>query len=264
MFDDVAAQVRPDQRRALARAGPAVAAGRRAAPSTRAPASGCWTWPPVPAPRRCRSPRPARTSCPATSRLGMLRGGQAAAPRTAAHRGRRDPAAVRATASFDAVTISFGLRNVQDTDAALREMLPGHQARRPGRDLRVQPPHLGAVPHRLHRVPDAGAAAGRASRVRSSPDAYVYLAESIRAWPDQPALAAPAAARPAGRRSAWRNLTGGIVALHRGVRGRRRPAVPCGLAGPRGAPPVPRERGPHRLHMPVRPADPESLRETRL
>ena len=51
----------------------------------------------------------------------------------------------------------------------------------------------------------------------SNPDAYVYLAESIRAWPDQPALAGRIAA-PAGRRVAWRNLTGGIVALHRAVR----------------------------------------------
>ena len=53
-----------------------------------------------------------------------------------------------------------------------------------------------------------------ASRVSSNPDAYVYLAESIRAWPDQPALAA--LVRDAGWGSvAWRNLSGGIVALHR-------------------------------------------------
>jgi demethylmenaquinone methyltransferase/2-methoxy-6-polyprenyl-1,4-benzoquinol methylase len=45
----------------------------------------------------------------------------------------------------------------------------------------------------------------------------VYLAESIRAWPDQPALAAAIAA--AGwRKPAWRNLSGGIVALHRALR----------------------------------------------
>ena len=50
--------------------------------------------------------------------------------------------------------------------------------------------------------------------VSSSPDAYVYLAESIRAWPDQPALAALIDA--AGwRRTQWKNLSGGIVALHR-------------------------------------------------
>ena len=51
----------------------------------------------------------------------------------------------------------------------------------------------------------------------SEPDAYVYLAESIRAWPDQPALAG----RLLGAgwdRVAWRNLTFGIVALHRATR----------------------------------------------
>ena len=54
-----------------------------------------------------------------------------------------------------------------------------------------------------------------ARTVSSNPDAYVYLAESIRAWPDQPALAARIAGGAAGTASAWRNLTGGIVALHR-------------------------------------------------
>jgi demethylmenaquinone methyltransferase/2-methoxy-6-polyprenyl-1,4-benzoquinol methylase len=53
--------------------------------------------------------------------------------------------------------------------------------------------------------------------VSSNPDAYVYLAESIRAWPDQAALGA----RIAG--NGWhdvrhRDLTGGIVALHRATR----------------------------------------------
>jgi demethylmenaquinone methyltransferase/2-methoxy-6-polyprenyl-1,4-benzoquinol methylase len=56
-----------------------------------------------------------------------------------------------------------------------------------------------------------------ARAVSSSPDAYVYLAESIRAWPDQAALAARLAT--AGWQAPrWRNLTGGIVALHRAVR----------------------------------------------
>ena len=56
-----------------------------------------------------------------------------------------------------------------------------------------------------------------ARKVSSNPDAYVYLAESIRAWPDQPALAQKITA--AGWTDvAYRNLSGGIVALHRGVR----------------------------------------------
>jgi demethylmenaquinone methyltransferase/2-methoxy-6-polyprenyl-1,4-benzoquinol methylase len=56
-----------------------------------------------------------------------------------------------------------------------------------------------------------------ATAVSSNPDAYVYLAESIRAWPDQPALAAKL--QQAGwSKVAWRNLTGGIVALHRATK----------------------------------------------
>ena len=54
-----------------------------------------------------------------------------------------------------------------------------------------------------------------ARAVSSNPEAYVYLAESIRAWPDQAGLAAPRSTRPAGSGRAWRNLSGGIVALHR-------------------------------------------------
>jgi demethylmenaquinone methyltransferase/2-methoxy-6-polyprenyl-1,4-benzoquinol methylase len=52
-----------------------------------------------------------------------------------------------------------------------------------------------------------------ARRVSSNPDAYVYLAESIRAWPDQAALAEKIAA--AGwKQPRWQNPSGGIVALH--------------------------------------------------
>ncbi|MBA3524905.1 MAG: class I SAM-dependent methyltransferase, partial [Geodermatophilaceae bacterium] len=47
-----------------------------------------------------------------------------------------------------------------------------------------------------------------------NPDAYVYLAESIRAWPDQDALAGRIAAQ-GWQRVQWRNLTGGVVAVHR-------------------------------------------------
>src|SRR5262249_4580932 len=56
-----------------------------------------------------------------------------------------------------------------------------------------------------------------ARRVASNPDAYVYLAESIRAWPEQAALAA-LVAQAGWRGGAWRNPSGGIVALHRAVR----------------------------------------------
>ena len=57
-----------------------------------------------------------------------------------------------------------------------------------------------------------------ARKVSSNPDSYVYLAESIRAWPDQRALAEQV--RAAGwDQVAWRNLSGGIVALHRAIKG---------------------------------------------
>ena len=56
-----------------------------------------------------------------------------------------------------------------------------------------------------------------ASKVASNPTAYVYLAESIRAWPDQDGLAAWIS--DAGWQDvAYRNLTGGIVAIHRAVK----------------------------------------------
>lgn len=123
---------------------------------------------------------------------------------------------------FDAVTISFGLRNVQDTDAALAEML---RVTRPGgRVVICEFSHPTWAPFRtvyteylMRALPPV------AERVSSSPDAYVYLAESIRAWPDQPALAVRLQ-RAGWSRVAWRNLSGGVVALHRGFRTGR--AVP--------------------------------------
>jgi len=56
-----------------------------------------------------------------------------------------------------------------------------------------------------------------ADRVSSNPDAYRYLAESIRAWPDQPTLADRIGAT-GWTEVGWRNLSFGIVALHRAIR----------------------------------------------
>ncbi|MFC9583912.1 demethylmenaquinone methyltransferase [Streptomyces yangpuensis] len=117
---------------------------------------------------------------------------------------------------FDTVTISFGLRNVQDTDAALREL---YRVTKPGGQVVIcefsQPtwaPFRTVYTEYLMRALPPVARA-----VSSNPDAYVYLAESIRAWPDQPALAA--LLQKAGwSKVAWRNLSGGIVALHRGTK----------------------------------------------
>ena len=116
---------------------------------------------------------------------------------------------------FDAVTISFGLRNVVDPDAGLRELL---RVTRPGGRLVVcefssptwSPFRTVYLEYLMKALPSIARA------VSSSPDAYVYLAESIRAWPDQGALAERVEA--AGWRDPeWRNLSGGIVALHRAV-----------------------------------------------
>ncbi|MEV7424785.1 MULTISPECIES: demethylmenaquinone methyltransferase [unclassified Streptomyces] len=117
---------------------------------------------------------------------------------------------------FDAVTISFGLRNVQDTDLALREL---YRVTKPGgRVVICEFSHPSWAPLRtVYEEYLMRALPPTARAVSSNPDAYVYLAESIRAWPDQPGLAARL--QGAGwSKVAWRNLTGGIVALHRGVR----------------------------------------------
>lgn len=117
---------------------------------------------------------------------------------------------------FDAVTISFGLRNVVDHVAGLREMA---RVTRPGGRLVVcefSTPTNGlfATTYKEYLMK----ALPRIARaVSSNPDAYVYLAESIRAWPDQAELARRIQA--AGWTDvAWRNLTGGIVALHAATR----------------------------------------------
>ncbi|HET6563512.1 MAG TPA: demethylmenaquinone methyltransferase [Marmoricola sp.] len=142
---------------------------------------------------------------------GMLRFGKEARPRLdfVAGDATRLPFA---DDSFDAVTISFGLRNIVDPDAGLREML---RVTRPGGRLVVcefssptwAPFRTVYLEYLMKGLP----AVARA--VSSNPEAYVYLAESIRAWPDQPGLAARI--ESAGWNGCrWRNLSGGIVALH--------------------------------------------------
>jgi len=121
-----------------------------------------------------------------------------------------------ADACFDAVTISFGLRNVADPALALAEFL---RVTRPGGPLVVcefsQP--VNAAFRSVYTNYLMRALPAIARRVSSNPDSYVYLAESIRAWPDQRAMAATVLA--AGwREVSWRNLTGGVVALHRATR----------------------------------------------
>lgn len=152
------------------------------------------------------------TVVPCDFSLGMLKVGKKAKPALpfTAGDGTRLPFA---DGTFDAVTISFGLRNIVNPKAGLVEL---RRVTKPGGRLVVcEFSHPTNAPFRkvyLEYLMKALPAISRA--VSSSPDAYVYLAESIRAWPDQEGLAV--LIREAGwTRPQWRNLSGGIVALHR-------------------------------------------------
>jgi len=114
--------------------------------------------------------------------------------------------------AFDVVTISFGLRNVADLDAALAEM---RRVTRPGGRLVIC--EFGHLPGRqLTAAYDkylATALPAIARWLSPNPDAYAYLAESIKDWPAQPELARRIAA--AGWSAVrWRDLTLGVVAIH--------------------------------------------------
>jgi demethylmenaquinone methyltransferase/2-methoxy-6-polyprenyl-1,4-benzoquinol methylase len=113
---------------------------------------------------------------------------------------------------FDLLTISFGLRNTNDTDKALKEAL--RVVKKGGRLVVAEfssptwrPFRTIYINYLMRALPAI------ARKTSSNPDAYIYLAESIRAWPDQRALAAKIEA--AGwSRVTWKNLTGGVVAVH--------------------------------------------------
>ena len=145
--------------------------------------------------------------------LGMLRGG--------AH---RDVPKVAADALhlpfadgvFDAVTVSFGLRNMNDTGAALREMA---RVVRPGGRLvvcEVSQPRLRPI-RWLYRNTVLRALPLITRPFSSNPAAYRYLAESMRDWHTQRILA-ELIAKAGWRDVEWLDLTFGAVALHRAVR----------------------------------------------
>lgn len=114
--------------------------------------------------------------------------------------------------SFDAVTISFGLRNIAEPRTGLAELL---RVTKPGGRLAVmefsdptwRPFSVVYNEYLMRALPPVARA------VSSNPEAYVYLAESIRAWPDQDSLAA-LIEEVGWRKITYRNLTGGIVAIH--------------------------------------------------
>jgi demethylmenaquinone methyltransferase / 2-methoxy-6-polyprenyl-1,4-benzoquinol methylase len=120
-----------------------------------------------------------------------------------------------ASASFDVVTVAFGLRNMTHKDRALQEMA---RVLRPGGRLLVLEFSKVAAPlakaydwYSFNVLPRLG------QWVAGDADSYRYLAESIRMHPDQQALQALMKASGFGHVDVH-NLTGGVVALHVGVR----------------------------------------------
>jgi len=153
---------------------------------------------------------------PADFSLGMLRVGNQRRPDlgfTAADALRLPFAAD----SFDAVTMSFGLRNVVGTSEALQEFL---RVTKPGGSLVIC--EFSHPRNKVFRRVYSGylmrSLPPIARTISSNPDSYVYLAESIQDWPDQAGVAR-LIAKAGWQDVAWRNLSGGIVALHRATKG---------------------------------------------
>jgi demethylmenaquinone methyltransferase / 2-methoxy-6-polyprenyl-1,4-benzoquinol methylase len=119
-------------------------------------------------------------------------------------------------ASFDGITICYGIRNVEARPRAYAEFL---RVLRPGGQLTILEFSTPVFPglkafydwYSLRVLPRVGA------WISGDASAYTYLPESIRTFPDQAALAKEL--ETAGFREVqWTNLTGGIVALHTGTR----------------------------------------------
>ncbi len=118
--------------------------------------------------------------------------------------------------SFDGLTICYGIRNVEDRPLAYGEFL---RVLRPGGRLTILEFSSPVLPglkafydwYSLHVLPRIGA------WISGDASAYTYLPESIRTFPDQRALAAELECAGV-REVRWTNLSGGIVALHVGVK----------------------------------------------
>jgi len=119
--------------------------------------------------------------------------------------------------SFDVTTISFGLRNTSSTEIALKEAL--RVTKDSGRIVVAEFSHpVNPIFKKIYLNYLMKALPVIVKKISKNPDAYIYLAESIRAWPDQAELAS--IMRDSGFKSvAWQDLTFGIVAVHIGYKG---------------------------------------------
>ena len=118
--------------------------------------------------------------------------------------------------SFEVTTISFGLRNTSSTELALKEAL--RVTKDGGRIVVAEFSHpVNPIFKKIYLNYLMKALPVIVKKISKNPDAYIYLAESIRAWPDQAELAS--IMRDCGFKSvAWQDLTFGIVAVHIGYK----------------------------------------------
>jgi demethylmenaquinone methyltransferase/2-methoxy-6-polyprenyl-1,4-benzoquinol methylase len=119
--------------------------------------------------------------------------------------------------TFDVTTISFGLRNTSDTTTALKDAL--RVTKKGGRIVVCEFSHpTNKVFRFIYLKYLMRALPVIAKRISKNPAAYIYLAESIQAWPNQSSLAQ--VMRQAGWETvSWQDLTFGIVAVHIGYKG---------------------------------------------
>ena len=118
--------------------------------------------------------------------------------------------------SFEVTTISFGLRNTSSTEIALKEAL--RVTKDGGRIVVAEFSHpVNPIFKKIYLNYLMKALPVIVKKISKNPDAYIYLADSIRAWPNQAELAS--IMRDSGFKSvAWQDLTFGIVAVHIGYK----------------------------------------------